>query len=139
MNAQKPQPPHGVGHDARGDLEYRRAQGERRIREQHLHDVEPGAHLEQRVDAPDERHRQIEEKRDREVAADDARAHGTFRASQSRATVAMSSCATSASALSRRISASEILPASGASAAATSGWRASSAARTTGAASYGGK
>src|SRR2546422_1870313 len=60
-----------VRHDSRGDFEHHRAERERRVREQHLLDVEPGAHLEQRVDAPDERHRQVEQPRDGEIGPDD--------------------------------------------------------------------
>ena len=65
--------------------------------------------------------------------------HGRGAWSQSRAIPAMSLCSTSARALSRRISASVIRPASSASAVPTSGCASSTACRITGAASYGGK
>ena len=64
---------------------------------------------------------------------------GRLARSQSRAMVAISRCSTSARALSRRISASEMRPASWASAAATPEYRVIAACRITGAASYGGK
>src|SRR6266478_3194211 len=64
-------PAQRVGHDAGGDLEHHRSDGERGVREQHLLDVEPGAHLEERIDAPDERHRQVEESCDDVVGPDD--------------------------------------------------------------------
>src|SRR5205085_5105283 len=64
---------------------------------------------------------------------------GNRSASQSRAISAISRCATSANALRRRISASEIFPPSSASAAATLGYRSNTALRITGAAWYGGK
>src|SRR3989449_3950002 len=60
-----------VRHDSRGDFEHHRAERERRVREQHLLDVEPGAHLEQRVDPPDERHRQVEQPCDGEIGPND--------------------------------------------------------------------
>src|SRR5439155_26998332 len=62
---------HGVGHHARRHLEHHRAECERGVGQKHLLDVEPGAHLEQGIDAPDERHRQVEQSRDDEIGPDD--------------------------------------------------------------------
>src|SRR5207244_12770426 len=61
-----------------GNLEHHRPERESRVREEHLLDVEPGTHLEEGIDAPDERHRQVKETRDGEIGPDDrARAHPT--------------------------------------------------------------
>ena len=135
-----------VRHDSGRDLEDHGPERERGVGQQHLLDVEARAHLEQGVDPPDERHRQVEEPGDGEVGADDpaahvlrSRPHGRAACSQSRASVAISRCRTSASALRRRMSASEILPASSSSAGPIAGCSRNRPARITGAAWYGGK
>src|SRR5439155_21222687 len=103
----------------------------------HLEGVEARAELDQRVDAPDEGHREVEQKADREIGEDDARAHGRFFASHSRARAAMSRCSTSAARFSRRMSAAESFPASSASARTTSACRVTRSLRIPGAAAYG--
>src|SRR2546422_624287 len=103
-----PPPIHRVGHDAGRNFEHHRAKREGGVGEHHVEDVEPGAELEQRVDAPDEGHREIEQRGDRVVRADDAVAHGRVRASHSRAIAATSWCSTSASALRCRIALADV-------------------------------
>src|SRR5207247_9681980 len=56
--------------DSGGNLEHHGPERERRVREEHLLDVEPGAHLEESIDAPDERHREVEEARNAVVGPD---------------------------------------------------------------------
>src|SRR5205807_7447417 len=66
---------HGVLQDAGRNHEHHGAERERGVGQEHLLDVEPGAHHEQGVDPPDERHRQVEQSRDGEIGADDPLTH----------------------------------------------------------------